>query len=58
MGLLRASGCADHQEIVQAIVSRCGRPDLAGRALGLIRAPTLFIVGGEDDQNNKQAWTM
>ncbi|MGB5218353.1 MAG: hypothetical protein WBN66_08640 [Smithella sp.] len=48
----------DHQDIVQAIVSRGGRPDLAGRALGLVRAPTLFIVGGEDDQVimlNKQA---
>jgi len=34
--------------IVSAIVSRGGRPDLAGRALGLVRAPTLLIVGGED----------
>lgn len=40
----------DHQDIVQAIVSRGGRPDMAGRALGLVRAPTLFIVGGEDHQ--------
>jgi putative phosphoribosyl transferase len=48
----------DHQDIVQAIVSRGGRPDMAGSALGLVRAPTLFIVGGEDDQVimlNKQA---
>jgi putative phosphoribosyl transferase len=34
--------------IVSAIVSRGGRPDLAGSALGLVRAPTLLIVGGED----------
>jgi putative phosphoribosyl transferase len=34
--------------IVSAIVSRGGRPDLAGNALGLVRAPTLLIVGGED----------
>jgi dienelactone hydrolase len=34
---------------VAAIVSRGGRPDLAGpRALTLVRAPTLLIVGGED----------
>jgi putative phosphoribosyl transferase len=35
--------------IVSAIVSRGGRPDLAGSALGLVRAPTLLIVGGEDE---------
>ncbi|QFU18072.1 alpha/beta hydrolase [Microvirga thermotolerans] len=33
---------------VAAIVSRGGRPDLAGAALGRVRAPTLLIVGGED----------
>lgn len=33
---------------VRAIVSRGGRPDLAGRALLSITAPTLLIVGGED----------
>ncbi len=31
-----------------AIVSRGGRPDLAGRWLGEVRAPTLLIVGGAD----------
>ena len=31
-----------------AIVSRGGRPDLAGLALRYVRAPTLLIVGGED----------
>ena len=31
-----------------AVVSRGGRPDLAGDALPRVRAPTLMIVGGED----------
>ena len=33
---------------VAAVVSRGGRPDLAGRRLGAVRAPTLLIVGGLD----------
>lgn len=33
---------------VGAVVSRGGRPDLAGPALGLVAAPTLLIVGGAD----------
>lgn len=33
---------------VRAVVSRGGRPDLAGDALPLVVAPTLLIVGGED----------
>jgi pimeloyl-ACP methyl ester carboxylesterase len=33
---------------VGAIVSRGGRPDLAGGALSSVRAPTLLIVGGND----------
>ncbi len=33
---------------IGAIVSRGGRPDLAGEALGRVRAPTLLIVGGLD----------
>ncbi|MGO4570630.1 dienelactone hydrolase family protein [Microvirga sp. 2TAF3] len=37
-------------EDVQAVVSRGGRPDLAGEALGSVRAPTLLIVGGEDHE--------
>lgn len=32
-----------------AVVSRGGRPDLAGAHLGRVRAPTLLIVGGADD---------
>lgn len=35
-------------KIVQAVVSRGGRPDLAGKALPLVRASTLLIVGGQD----------
>jgi len=33
---------------VNAVVSRGGRPDLAGAALPLVRAPTLLIVGSHD----------
>lgn len=33
---------------VSAVVSRGGRPDLAGAALSNVQAPTLLIVGGED----------
>jgi putative phosphoribosyl transferase len=36
------------REAVAAVVSRGGRPDLAGDALPLVRAPTLLIVGGAD----------
>ncbi|HYM51778.1 MAG TPA: dienelactone hydrolase family protein [Candidatus Limnocylindrales bacterium] len=47
-------------ELVGAIVSRGGRPDLAGRALVGVRAPTLLIVGGDDTPVitlNRQALT-
>jgi dienelactone hydrolase len=33
---------------IGAVVSRGGRPDLAGAALGRVKAPTLLIVGGLD----------
>jgi putative phosphoribosyl transferase len=36
-------------DLVGAIVSRGGRPDLAGPALPLVKAPTLLIVGGRDE---------
>lgn len=39
---------ANHPLGVAAIVSRGGRPDLAGDALQRVKAPTLFIVGGDD----------
>jgi putative phosphoribosyl transferase len=40
---------AELPEIVAAVVSRGGRPDLAGPALPGVRAPTLLIVGGNDE---------
>jgi putative phosphoribosyl transferase len=39
---------AERPNIVRAVVSRGGRPDLAGAALKRVFAPTLFIVGGDD----------
>ena len=36
--------------LVRAVVSRGGRPDLAGEELAAVRAPTLLIVGGNDPQ--------
>ncbi|GGT13541.1 phosphoribosyltransferase family protein [Streptomyces purpureus] len=43
---LRAAATPD--AAVKAVVSRGGRPDLAGPALADVRAPTLLIVGGRD----------
>lgn len=40
---------AQLKDVVHAIVSRGGRPDMAGHALGEVRAPTLLIVGGYDE---------
>ncbi len=39
---------ADRPAEISAIVSRGGRPDLAGDALTRLQAPTLLIVGGDD----------
>ncbi len=39
---------AERPRAVAAVVSRGGRPDLAGEALARVRAPTLLIVGGDD----------
>lgn len=39
---------AERSDIVKVVVSRGGRPDLAGPALARVRAPVLLIVGGED----------
>ncbi len=39
---------AQRDSTVAAVVSRGGRPDLAGAHLREVRAPTLLIVGGED----------
>ncbi|MEV4197769.1 dienelactone hydrolase family protein [Micromonospora globbae] len=41
---------AARPEQVRAVVSRGGRPDLAGPALDSVQAPTLLLVGGLDDQ--------
>ncbi|WP_342113330.1 dienelactone hydrolase family protein [Pseudoduganella sp. OTU4001] len=41
---------AERRDGVAAVVSRGGRPDLAGQvALARVKAPTLLIVGGRDD---------
>lgn len=46
--LMVAAACPER---ITAVVSRGGRPDLAGqRMLALVRAPTLLIVGGEDHE--------
>jgi putative phosphoribosyl transferase len=39
---------AERPDAVRAVVSRGGRPDLAGSALALVKAPALLIVGGND----------
>jgi putative phosphoribosyl transferase len=47
--------------VVRAVVSRGGRPDLAGDALASVHAPTLLIVGGNDPEVfalNRAALTM
>ncbi|PRY71862.1 dienelactone hydrolase family protein [Halomonas ventosae] len=41
---------AEQPALVQAVVSRGGRPDLAGEALPRVKAPTLMLVGGWDTQ--------
>ena len=40
---------AEIPQDIRAVVSRGGRPDLAGDALPRVQAPTLLIVGGNDD---------
>jgi putative phosphoribosyl transferase len=46
--LQAAAHFAGRPQVVRAVVSRGGRPDLAIDALPLVTAPTLLIVGGED----------
>jgi dienelactone hydrolase len=51
---------AELGESAAAVVSRGGRPDLAGNALERVRAPTLLVVGGEDRsviQLNEEAYS-
>lgn len=45
---LRAAAALPSQ--IRAVVSRGGRPDLAGEALALVTAPTLLIVGERDEE--------
>ena len=40
---------ANHPGVVRSVVSRGGRPDLAGAALTTVKTPTMLIVGGYDD---------
>jgi len=48
-GAAAALVAATHRpDRVRTVVSRGGRPDLAGDALRLVRAPTLLVVGGDD----------
>ena len=50
---------AELEDRIQAVVSRGGRPDLAGDALPRVKASTLLIVGGEDHvviELNEQAY--
>jgi dienelactone hydrolase len=52
------TAAAELPDNVGAVVSRGGRPDLAGKALPNVEAPTLLIVGGNDEaviQLNEQA---
>ena len=41
-------GAAERPDLVRAVISRGGRPDLADDALPRVVAPTLLIVGGHD----------
>ncbi|MET7905484.1 dienelactone hydrolase family protein [Streptomyces sp. NPDC005355] len=55
------TAAAERPERVGAVVSRGGRPDLAGGALSRVRAPVLLIVGGDDHEVlrlNEQAAAM
>ena len=47
-GAAAALVAAAEEPDVRVVVSRGGRPDLAGAALRRVRAPTLLIVGGHD----------
>lgn len=49
-GAAAALVAASRRDDVAAVVSRGGRPDLAGEALESVRTPTLLIVGGADTQ--------
>ncbi len=44
------AAAAERPDVIRAVVSRGGRPDLAGGALADVQAPTLLIVGGADTE--------
>ena len=57
-GAAALAAAVDIPQDIGAVVSRGGRPDLAGEALPKAKAPTLLIVGGNDDiviELNEQA---
>jgi dienelactone hydrolase len=50
---------AERDAHLRAVVSRCGRPDLAGPLLSRVQAPTLLVAPGEDSVNlalNRKAY--
>lgn len=49
-GAAAALVAAAHDPGVKAVVSRGGRADMAGHALGRVHCPTLLIVGGHDEE--------
>jgi putative phosphoribosyl transferase len=49
-GAAAALVAAAERSDIRAVVSRGGRPDLAGSALARVHAPTLLIVGGRDSE--------
>jgi len=49
-GAAAALVAAGEEPRVHAVVSRGGRPDMAGASLGRVHAPTLLIVGGHDEE--------
>lgn len=49
-GAAAALVAAAHEPRVKAVVSRGGRPDMAGGSLARTSAPTLLIVGGHDEE--------
>ncbi len=58
--LVAASEVEGSRKDTAAVVSRGGRPDLAGPALGNVQTPTLLIVGGNDQtvlELNREAFS-
>lgn len=49
-GAAAALVAATQEHRVEAVVSRGGRPDMAGAALARVHAPTLLIVGSHDEE--------